>query len=135
MGERNHRVQRAREAAAHSTNITPGPQNNYHNAPVPAAHANHGWGERVNASSTYAAALRRVPREMGHAAPRGYDGDYSASQRYAENNYTMKRKRVGCYNCGEFNHVQLNCRFDHKVLCGTCQHLGHKSRLCHLYST
>ncbi len=29
----------------------------------------------------------------------------------------------------------MNCRFDHKLLCGNCNRLGHKSRLCHQYST
>ena len=38
--------------------------------------------------------------------------------------------RRGCYNCGEFNHVQSNCRFDHVVRCNTCNRLGHKTRLC-----
>ena len=36
--------------------------------------------------------------------------------------------RRGCYNCGEFNHVQSNCRFDHVVRCNTCNRLGHKTR-------
>ena len=36
----------------------------------------------------------------------------------------------GCYNCGEFNHRQANCRFDHKIKCNVCYEYGHKSRLC-----
>lgn len=135
MGDQNHRAHRAREATAHSTNMTPGPQAYYHTAPVLGAPANHSWGELVTASHTYATALRRVPGETGYTAPRGYGAGYGASQSYVGNNYRMKRKKVGCYNCGEFNHVQVNCRFDHKVLCGICQHLGHKSRLCYHYST
>ena len=43
-------------------------------------------------------------------------------------------KKVGCYNCGEFNHIRSSCRFDHKLQCGICQSLGHKSRLCRYYS-
>ena len=40
------------------------------------------------------------------------------------------RHRYGCYNCGEFNHQQANCRFDHKIKCNICYEYGHKSRLC-----
>ena len=38
--------------------------------------------------------------------------------------------RRGCYNCGEFNHRQSNCRYDHKIRCDYCHQYGHKSRLC-----
>ena len=38
--------------------------------------------------------------------------------------------RRGCHNCGEFNHHQSNCRFDHKLKCGRCGYLGHKSKMC-----
>lgn len=44
------------------------------------------------------------------------------------------QRKVGCYKCGEFNHVQAACRFDHKLLCGICRRLGHKSRLCQYYN-
>lgn len=44
------------------------------------------------------------------------------------------QRKIGCYKCGEFNHVQAACRFDHKLLCGICQRLGHKSRLCQYYN-
>ena len=42
--------------------------------------------------------------------------------------------RRGCYRCGEFNHHESRCRFDHKLQCSSCYQLGHKSRLCYLYS-
>ena len=36
----------------------------------------------------------------------------------------------GCFNCGEFNHVQSRCRYDHKIKCNKCNEYGHKSRYC-----
>lgn len=36
----------------------------------------------------------------------------------------------GCYNCGEWNHQQRNCRFDHRLRCASCHRLGHKQRMC-----
>lgn len=59
--------------------------------------------------------------------------DYTSTHRLANRNYDGRKR--GCYNCGEFNHVQMNCRYDHKLLCGYCKRLGHKSRLCQQYST
>ena len=51
------------------------------------------------------------------------------------NNRKMNTNRkVGCYNCGEYNHRQDICRFDHKLKCGNCGRLGHKSKLCDNYS-
>ena len=50
---------------------------------------------------------------------------------YSQNrNSTINRNRRGCFNCGEFNHRQNNCRYDHKVKCNVCQEYGHKSRFC-----
>ena len=43
-------------------------------------------------------------------------------------------KRTGCYRCGEFNHHQSNCRFDHKVRCNNCHAYGHKNKLCSYYN-
>ncbi|MEL6987306.1 MAG: hypothetical protein AAGK97_05700 [Bacteroidota bacterium] len=40
----------------------------------------------------------------------------------------------GCYNCGEFNHQQMSCRFDHKVQCTSCFSYGHKNKLCSFYN-
>lgn len=41
--------------------------------------------------------------------------------------------RQGCFNCGEFNHRQSTCRFDHKIKCTSCHMYGHKSKLCNHY--
>ena len=43
-------------------------------------------------------------------------------------------RRGACFRCGETNHSQKNCRFDHKVRCTACYRLGHKSKLCNHYS-
>ena len=67
---------------------------------------------------------------------------YNYNTQYGKNSHSdfnnsepYIRRNVGCFNCGEFNHVQANCRFDHKVLCTICQRVGHKSRLCRYYTT
>ena len=35
-----------------------------------------------------------------------------------------------CSNCGENNHVLLECRYSHKIKCNQCNEYGHKTRLC-----
>ena len=50
------------------------------------------------------------------------------------NKNTNNAKNQGCYNCGEFNHRQSTCRFDHRLRCEDCHKLGHKRRLCEYYS-
>ncbi len=55
-------------------------------------------------------------------------------QRLESNGHQYPTRRVGCYNCGEFNHKQSTCRFDYKLRCELCHTLGHKMRLCHHYS-
>lgn len=84
-----------------------------------------------------AAAGRRIsttPHHTSSSSPAHacYQHD-SASVRLE--NYTYSRKRTGCFNCGEFNHHQSRCRFDHVILCTRCNSYGHKNRLCHHYST
>ena len=44
--------------------------------------------------------------------------------------YVQTSKRQGCYNCGEHNHQQSNCRFDHRIRCNQCFRYGHKNRMC-----
>lgn len=105
-------------------------------------------GEGVSSSRTYAAALRSVPEERHHCTAYSYPHTSTLSVRNNSPHYDQtdrsrrqfenknyERKKVGCYNCGEFNHVQSNCRFDHKLLCSNCHSRGHKSRLCQYYST
>ena len=48
---------------------------------------------------------------------------------------TQYRRKIGCFNCGKFNHRQSTCRFDHKLKCEICHSYGHKSRLCSYYSS
>ena len=45
-----------------------------------------------------------------------------------------KGKGRGCFNCGELNHRENTCRFDHRLRCGSCEGLGHKSRHCHYFN-
>ena len=53
----------------------------------------------------------------------------SSRDRYAVDSAHYSNKR-GCYNCGEYNHRQNTCRFDHRIRCGYCGTLGHKSKMC-----
>ena len=56
-------------------------------------------------------------------------------QNIEDNGHQKIKRRIGCYNCGEFNHKQSTCRFDYKLRCELCHALGHKMRLCQYYST
>ena len=51
---------------------------------------------------------------------------------YVNSNNRVSIGKVGCYNCGEFNHQQSNCRYDHKIRCNNCHRYGHKSKLCNV---
>ena len=61
---------------------------------------------------------------------------HSVSSHPDRTEYTKYRRssnsgrRGGCYNCGEYNHHQSTCRYDHKIQCALCHSYGHKSRLC-----
>lgn len=41
--------------------------------------------------------------------------------------YNNKHPKHGCFNCGEYNHSQVNCRYDYRVKCNLCHYLGHKN--------
>ena len=59
---------------------------------------------------------------------------YPRPYRSQEDRDTMdmdrNNRRRGCYNCGEYNHRQNICRFDHRLKCGNCYGLGHKQKMC-----
>lgn len=48
------------------------------------------------------------------------------------NRHTGNYLQRGCYNCGEFNHRQANCRYDHRIRCSNCHRFGHKDSKCNL---
>ena len=68
--------------------------------------------------------------EHGYERDRVLHGQVSSRSKYVPRYNTTNRNRMGCYNCGEFNHVQANCRYDHKIQCNVCHEYGHKSRHC-----
>ena len=49
---------------------------------------------------------------------------------WGDNRRGERNGPLGCFNCGERNHQVATCRFDHKLRCGTCEQLGHKSKIC-----
>ncbi len=93
---------------------------------------------RSSVSSHSHFATRHAVRVTG--APRHFSGQPSNIHREP---YSITRAsdgrdarvRRGCYNYGEFNHRHAQCRFDYKLRCQACRQLGHKSRLCEIYST
>ena len=48
----------------------------------------------------------------------------------SSNTRTDEWTSKGCFNCGEYNHRQTNCRYDHRIRCKYCYKFGHKSRMC-----
>ena len=69
--------------------------------------------------------------EYNYARDGAISGRVNSRYNFVQGNSTAtNRNRAGCYNCGEFNHVQSNCRYDHKVKCNVCHKYGHKGRLC-----
>ena len=47
---------------------------------------------------------------------------------------TRSNFRQGCYNCGETNHQQRNCRIDLQLRCTLCHRLGNKQHQCKYYN-
>ena len=55
-------------------------------------------------------------KEQGNATDRAIRGQVNSRSNYVQRYQIVgNRNRMGCYNCGEFNHVQSNCRYDHKI--------------------
>ena len=89
-----------------------------------------GGGAGVNTATASQGASRYRPTLPLH--PTQSYSTHPAHHSLSTHNYT--RYRQGCYNCGEYNHRQSSCRFDHQLKCALCHRFGHKERLCHYYS-
>lgn len=74
-------------------------------------------------------------RSYNTSPPRLPSRDTQAYNTQPPSSEHSSNRKVGCYNCGEFNHVQSNCRLDHKVRCYECLEYGHKDRHCHYYTS
>lgn len=57
-----------------------------------------------------------------------YDNAYHSRDNYYYDSNQYRNN--SCYNCGETNHRQPQCRYDHRLRCGNCNALGHKRRWC-----
>ena len=106
------------------------------------SHHTSGGRERFEDYSPQGRTLDPVYREQEHYSfmdnsqhYQNVNSRHTGAFRTRPENSIFERSKVGCYNCGEFNHVQAKCRFDHKLSCGICRRLGHKSRLCQYYSS
>lgn len=98
------------------------------------------WREPYDAHSYPQAQQHDIPTqnryEGQHLSNENENNFRRVSQHYSTRRHNEKYiKKVGCYNCEEYNHRQSSCRFDHKLQCSNCLSLGHKSRLCRFYST
>ena len=89
---------------------------------------------RGNDDRNYNARSSNNWNEPGYERDRVMRGQVNSRSNYGQkyNIATTRNRthRMGCYNCGEFNHVQSNCRYDHKIKCNVCHEYGHKSKLC-----
>ena len=70
-----------------------------------------------------------------HPAPHPQPLSYSHPRSDSRERYPLRYRNEGqnwppCLNCGERNHKQENCFYNHRIRCGTCKELGHKSKLC-----
>ena len=92
------------------------------------------YSNRGNDNRHYNARSSNNWNEHGHERDRTMRGQVNSRSKYDHkyNIATVRNRinRTGCYNCGEFNHVQSNCRYDHKIKCNICHEYGHKSKLC-----
>ncbi|KAJ8032701.1 hypothetical protein HOLleu_26300 [Holothuria leucospilota] len=61
---------------------------------------------------------------------RRYADRYNGNRSLYQPHYQRYPSNRGCYNCGEFNHVVTNCRYDRPLKCRLCSRLGHKERNC-----
>ena len=89
-------------------------------------------------SQSHRSSMRSLPPHTSHytyntRAHTNYVDTSFNNNNNVSGKFNMYNKKVGYFNCGEFNHVQANCRFDHKLQCQQCLSLGHKSRLCSYY--
>ena len=72
---------------------------------------------------------RRPEYSTQHQQPVSHQ--YARRHEYS-NGRSDDRRQSGCFNCGEHNHRQMNCRYDHRLRCNYCYKFGHKSRMCTL---
>lgn len=81
-------------------------------------------------NSGYNNYFQRMTNERPHNRNSPRESQFTSGYQYDNGNRNNFNRR-GCYNCGEYNHVQANCRHDHQVRCTNCYSYGHKSRFCH----
>ena len=69
---------------------------------------------------------KRIPscKNDQHATPR------NDAQKRSRNVHVSSPHRRPCFNCGENNHLQNQCRFNARLEYYQCHSLGHKARLC-----
>ena len=91
---------------------------------------NHTYANATNIFNSSSHLTRTYPGSTNTQHHSHYSLTNSPINAYSD----TQRRKIGCFNCGEFNHRRSTCRFDHKLRCEICHALGHKSRLCSYYS-
>lgn len=100
-----------------------------HHGPSPSSHS-HSHPYRNNWHDSHRP-FNHSHRDQGYSGLQSQDRSRDWDRGFGRSQGQVYGR--GCYNCGEHNHQQSNCRYDHKIRCASCQSLGHKSKLCSLY--
>ena len=61
-------------------------------------------------------------------APQSSRRPVQRNSQYASVSQGSQRRK--CWNCGELNHVAMNCRHGQPIMCNSCHALGHKAKFC-----
>ena len=100
---------------------------------TPSPHTSHSSGSRLHRHHSPDTNTTHYNRQNPHPYHRYPHSHNDITHNEYPFHPRQSKPRRGCYNCGEFNHHQSNCRYDHQIRCGNCYNLGHKYKSCNYY--
>ena len=120
---------------ASNNNVSPkysstGNRNNYNRRNTPNQQLVRQNFERRHSRPNYQMRRSEYPRQHHQAENHQYERAFQYP-----NTRSDDWRQKGCFNCGEYNHRQTNCRYDHRIRCNYCFKFGHKSRMCTMQSS